>query len=149
MKTTDKTLRELTSLFFTTRQIIRAELPGGKPNPNAWLRFETLRFIAELREPTMQDIARHLRVRAPSATSLVRNLVSAGLAARCTVRADKRVVRIQLTRHGVRALAAYQKRSTAIMHKVFSKLGKREIWVLASILRRLRDIHRADASARR
>src|ERR1700690_3983477 len=132
-----KNAQELASLFFMTRQLMRAKLPSGAADPNAWLRCETLRYIARLQAPTMRDVARYLRVQAPSATSLIANLARQQLVARCGSPSDKRVVRIRITAKGQRALAAYGRRSTSTMRKVFTKLTAAEIMRLMRILRRL------------
>jgi DNA-binding MarR family transcriptional regulator len=136
------TFQELTTLFFSTRQIIREKLPGKRPDPNAWLRFETLRYIQESKNPTMQDVARHLHVKAPSATSLISYLLRDGFVVRAASSEDRRVVRISLSKKGERLLRGYRVRSTATMRKVFMKLGTREIQNLVRILRRVQDIHR-------
>jgi len=139
----DDTFRDLASLFFTTRQIIRAKIPSGKADPNAWLRCETLRFIAQADGPTMQDVAAYLRVKAPSATSLIANLDRERAVVRRGEARDKRITRIYLTPHGRKLLAAYTKRSAATMRSVFSKLNAAEIHELGRVLRRLRDMHGA------
>ena len=138
----DANFSELTSLFFTTRQIIKQQLPkSGQADPNTWLHFETLRFIAKENNPTMQDVARYLRVKAPSATSLVAHLAKAGFVERKGQKEDKRIVRISLTDRGKREVKNYTARCATAMRKAFSKLDDREIGELITILRRLRDIH--------
>src|ERR1700722_15203592 len=101
---TERNFQELTSLFFEMRQTIRANLPDGQADPNAWMRCETLRFIAERDHPTMRQIAKHLRVTAPSATSLVRKLFSLGWIERKASGSDKRVVHVSLTARGQKEL---------------------------------------------
>lgn len=125
------------------KQTIRANLPQGQADPNAWMRCETLRFIQEKEQPTMQEIAKHLRITAPSATSLMRKLSSLGWIERAPTRTDKRVVRITLSAAGRREVARYQKQAEATMRKVFSRLPQRDIRHLKRILRSLNDIHRA------
>lgn len=139
----EKNFQELTSLFFEMKQTIRANLPQGQADPNAWMRCETLRFIQEKEQPTMQEIAKHLRITAPSATSLMRKLSSLGWIERAPTRTDKRVVRITLSAAGRREVARYQKQAEATMRKVFSRLPQRDIRHLKRILRSLNDIHRA------
>lgn len=142
----EKNFQELTSLFFEMRQTIRANLPQGQADPNAWMRCETLRFIAESDQrdgPTMQEIARQLRVTAPSATSLVRKLFSLGWIERKASGSDKRVVRISLTAKGRKELSRYRSQSEKTMRKVFSKLPERDLSHLKRVLRSLRDIHTA------
>jgi DNA-binding MarR family transcriptional regulator len=137
----DSRISELTSLFFTTRQIIKQQMPSGESDPNTWLRFETLRFIGEAKDPTMQDVARYLRVKAPSATSLVAHLAKDGFIVRNGEREDKRIVRISLTAAGKREVKSYTVRKQRTMQKAFSKLDDRELDELVTILRHLRDIH--------
>ena len=136
-----KNFQELTSLFFDTRQTIRANLPRAQTDPNAWMRCETLRFIAEEGTPTMRDIAKQLRITAPSATSVVHKLIRLGWVQRVPSKADKRVVRISLTRSGEKELARYRTQSEKVMRKVFSKLPERELSHLRRALRSLRDAH--------
>ncbi len=143
----DAEFAELKSLFFSTKQIIRSQLPeGGDADPNTWLRCEIMQFIKHSKKPTMRDIAAYLRVRASSATSLVNNLSRAGLVRRVESGGDRRVVRVALTSKGEKILDAYGKDSASVMRKVFSRLSEGELKQLIEILRRLRDIHAADAS---
>jgi len=123
------------------RQTIRANLPDGQADPNAWMRCETLRFVDASEGPTMREIAKHLRVTAPSATSLVRKLSSLGWVKRVPSGSDKRVVMIRLTPRGERELTRYRKQSEGIMRKVFSKLPERDLAHLKGALRTLRSIH--------
>ncbi len=134
--------QELASLFFVMRQIIRERLPAGHADPNGWMRCETLRYIAESDGPTMREIARRLRITAPSATSLIQNLERLGFIDRRPSQKDKRVVRIYLNERGKREFARYLVRSGATMEKVFSKLSARDVARLKRILQNLRDAHR-------
>ena len=138
----DEILKELATLFFTTRQIIRAELPTrGVCDPNEWLYKEVLRFVSQTDGPTMQDIAQHLRVKAPSASSLIAHLADQGWLERKGSAQDRRVVRIYITNSGTKKLALYTKWSLVMMHKVFAKLTDAEIKTLVSLLRRVQDTH--------
>lgn len=134
---------ELSQLFFEMKQTIRANLPRSQTDSNAWMRCETLRFIRESDQPTMQEIAKHLRITAPSATSLVRKLSSLGWIERVASGSDKRIVRIALSKAGQREVVRYQKRAETTMRKVFSKLPEWDLAHLKRILRSLNNIHRA------
>lgn len=137
----DSSLQELRTLFFTTRQMIRAELPQKKAcDPNEWLHSEVLRFVSVADGPTMLDIAQHLCVKAPSATSLISTLVTAGWLERKGSSEDRRVVKIYITKAGQKRLEKYITRSTTMMHKVFSKLSEDEILALVTILRRVQKV---------
>jgi len=137
-----KQLQELSSLFFTMKQILRAQLPDHKVDPNAWLRYETMRHIRDAKGPTMRDVAEYLRIKAPSATSLIGHLARTGMIARKGEKADKRIVRIFLTPRGKREVERYERRSATMMHSTFSKLDDHELQGLIVILRRLQDVHR-------
>ena len=138
----DEKFRELAHLFFSTRQIIRQKLPQGKADPNGWLRFETLHYIADQGGPTMQDVAGYVRIKAPSVTSLIGHLVRLGLVEKRADSSDKRIVRLYPTRKGTRTLRTYAENCARTMREVFSRLPSGEVVSLAEILRRLRDIHR-------
>lgn len=137
----EKNFQELSSLFFEVRQTIRANLPHGQADPNAWMRCEALRFIDESGGPTMHELAKQLRVTAPSATSIVRKLASLGWIERSPSKTDKRVVRISLSPAGRRELSRYRKQAEATMRNVFSKLPERDLSHLKRALKNLRDIH--------
>jgi DNA-binding MarR family transcriptional regulator len=136
-----KTLNELPSLFFSMRQIIRSQFPDCKHDQNAWLRFETMRFIAENGGPTMQDLARYLHIQAPSATSLIAHLISHSSVRRIAEKKDKRVVRLYLTSRGKKQLVVHYRRSRGVMKKTFSEFSRDDLQQLVRILRRLRSIH--------
>ena len=136
---------ELASLFFSTKQIMKGQMPTNAHNahsdPNSWLRFETMKFIDVSGEPTMRDIAEYLRIKAPSATSLIAHLDSLGLIVRKIQKDDKRIVRIALSPKGVSEVKAYTKRSVITMRKTFSKLDAGEVKTLITILKHLRAAH--------
>src|SRR5262249_51071598 len=131
---------QLASLFFSTRQIIRSNL-NARPDPNAWLRLETLRFIAENADPTMQSVAEYLHIKAPSATSLVSTLERAGWVKRTVSKADKRIVCIDVTAQGRKELGKYRAESRKVMQAVFSKLPQRDVETLKRILASVDEAH--------
>lgn len=128
---------ELPSLFFETRQIIRQKLPSDKQSdPNAWMHLQTMHFIDRSTEPTMQDVATYLRIKAPSATSLVAHLVSQGVITR-TTGADRRRVVLSITPAGKRALKKYSEESEKMMRSAFSTLDRKEVCSLCDILKKM------------
>ncbi len=138
---------ELARLFFETRHIMRSKVPGGKKDPNAWMRSEALRFVAEHEQPGMKDIAEFLRIKAPSATSLVAHLEREGLVARRACDDDRRIVRIALTGKGRQAVESYEKKSARIMREVFGKLEPGELRDLEAAMRRVAELHAPPQSA--
>jgi DNA-binding MarR family transcriptional regulator len=138
----EQTYSELASLFFSMKQLLRSQLPTNRAmDPNAWLRFETLRFIDRAGPVSMRQLADHFRVKAPSATSLVHSLVKERLVERLEAEEDRRVVRIRLSKKGNTALETYERASVQALQKVFSRLKEEEIEKLISILRRLESVH--------
>ncbi len=128
---------ELSGLFFETRQIIRQNLPGAKrSDPNAWLRLQTIQFIERTDAPTMHDVAAYLRVKAPSATSLIAHLVSQGLITR-RPGSDRREVILSVTPAGRRALMEFGEQSEKMMRTTFSTLDEAEVGSLCTILKKL------------
>lgn len=126
----------LASLVFKTRQLVRAQLPE-RSDTSAWLRLEVLAFIDHRADPTMREIAEYLRVRPPSATSLVWRLARAGLVVRKTFSGDRRAVHVSLTAKGRAELGAHRRAAVRALQKMFSKLTEPEISALIEILERL------------
>lgn len=143
MRMTQNNFQDLSTLFFEMRQAVRANLPQGQADPNAWMRCEALGFIKGSGAPTMRELSKQLRITAPSATSLVRKLASLGWVRREPSEKDKRIVRIRLTGKGERELTRYRVQAEATMRKVFSKLPQRDLVNLRRALKNLRDIHAA------
>src|SRR5438309_8680935 len=101
MNNRKNTFVELAQLFFATRQLVRSKLPHGSGDSNEWMRCETLRYIRlNTPAPTMREVANYLRVKAPSATSVVIRLEREGLVSRIREQDDKRIVRLALTHKG-------------------------------------------------
>mgnify|MGYP001561011936 CR=1 FL=1 len=152
MKMSDKALKtsiygELSELFFETRQIIKQKQPGtGASDPNAWMRLQTMQFIDRGDSVTMHDVAAYLRIKAPSATSLIAHLVTRGMIAR-EVGQDRRVVRLSLTPLGKKTLKEYGSSSEKMMRHAFSKLEEAEVGSLCSILKKLIRGHAGPTSA--
>lgn len=135
MKKHEDVFEELSTLFFELKQAIRASVPQAQhPDPNAWMRCETLRFIAAHGNPSMREIAQHLRVTAPSATSLVGKLQRLGWIARTASSKDRRTVRIVLTKKGHAELTRYHAQSRTMMKKVFGRLSYEDLYDLRRIL---------------
>ncbi len=128
---------ELSGLFFETRQIIKQKVPGDtQADPNAWMRLQTMQFIDKTESVTMHDVAQYLRIKAPSATSLIANLVSRGMIDRSVGR-DRREVRLSLTPLGKKTLKQYGTKSEELMRHTFSTLDDSEVGSLCNILKKL------------
>ncbi len=91
----------------------------------------------------MREVADYLRVKAPSATSVIARLQREGLVARVSEKGDKRVVRIELTASGRRRVEKYLADATGTMSKVFSKISGKDVATLTRILRSLHEAHKS------
>lgn len=128
---------ELPALLFEMRQIIRQALPGSRhSDPNEWMRLQTMHFIARHGKPTMHELAEYLRIKAPSATSVVSYLVSHGMIER-KAGVDRRVVHLSLTEEGSRLISGYGKQSEEMMRSAFSGLEEKEVCTLRDILSKM------------
>lgn len=80
--------------------------------------LELMRFIAERGRPTMKEIAMHLKVRPPSVTALIENLLKKKLVRRAFDPADRRAVRVILTPKALKLFSSFK----AIKLKLFKRL---------------------------
>jgi DNA-binding MarR family transcriptional regulator len=98
----------------------------GAPECPSMPQVEVLQAVAEHDSPTMHEIALLLKVKAPSATALVGELVRAGLLMRESDASDRRQVRLAMTRKGVAALEAAVARRKKVISSVLSPLEARD-----------------------
>jgi DNA-binding MarR family transcriptional regulator len=134
---------KLISMLFTTGRLIK-ERTGSQDgvDPFSYLRLETLRFISESGGVAMRDIAYHLRITPPSATSLINGLVKSGQLNRTQDKEDRRVVLLKITPKGEKILATEFKKITKRMEKIFSKLDEKEIKDFIRILEKLSEVYK-------
>ena len=128
-----------TSLFFAVRRIVRTKLAQGKKyDPSAWLRIETMKFIADSDEPKMKDVADYLSITAPSATTLIGGLMKSGFVVSATDKRDRRTSRLALTAKGKNELRRAVARGTRILGGLFAALSGKELAAFTGALERLK-----------
>lgn len=115
----------VTRLRRTLRQRVRAEF-SGEALPTA--QVEILQRILDEPNLRISDLARKHRMAKNTVSTLVQQLVVKGLVERLPDAADRRVVRLTLTRHGEQSL------------RVWTDLDER---LLATALRRIDESQRA------
>lgn len=86
---------------------------------------------------TMKELADHLGITSPSATSLVDRLVKAGWVVRIADKDNRKLVRLQMAAAGKRAMNDVMKLQAKAMEEVLSYLEKDEQRDFARILHRL------------
>ncbi len=99
--------------------------------------LKTLRFINELKNPTMKNIADFLCVMPPSATAVVDRLIADKFVKRASDRKDRRVVRLVITAAGRRRLRDGFERFGKIMDGLVAKLSYEERTALSGIFEKL------------
>jgi MarR family transcriptional regulator, transcriptional regulator for hemolysin len=98
---------------------------------------QTLWFVAEQKSPSMQDVARHFKIRAPSATFLVEELVRAGLLVRNANARDRRRVELSLTPKGRRSYKTIETKRNKILSTLFGSLDGSDRKELNRILEKI------------
>lgn len=101
------------------------------------LQVEALWHIGEEKEVLMKDLASHLFITPPSATSLADELVKTRLVARSGDKKDRRTTAISLTKKGRQALAKFLKKRMEKVGKRINKLTHSEKKSLLIILEKI------------
>lgn len=127
------------SLFFAARQAVRTRLAEGKKlDPSTWLRVETMKFIADHDRPKMRDVAAHLAITAPSATSLVQALMRKGLVAIVPDERDGRTSRLALTAKGKRELTQSLARGRKLLGALFNGVSAADLVTFSDVLEHIK-----------
>ncbi|MFA6285609.1 MAG: MarR family winged helix-turn-helix transcriptional regulator [Parcubacteria group bacterium] len=130
---------KIISLMFNMGRAIKKQClkKSGRSNGLSILQIETLWHVGEEKEVLMKDLASHLFITPPSATSLTDDLVKAKLVARSEDKKDRRTTAISLTSRGKRALANFLKKRMEKAKKKIDKLTYSEKKALLRILEKL------------
>lgn len=98
-------IARLTMLFFGFKRALHDRFRARRGHDLAsMLRLAALACVAEKGHPPMKEVAEHLCITPPSATSLINSLVAERLLVRTRDRLDRRTVRLGLTPAGRRKL---------------------------------------------
>jgi DNA-binding MarR family transcriptional regulator len=130
---------KIISLMFNMGRAIKKQClkKSGHSNGLSILQIEALWHVGEEKEVLMKDLASHLFITPPSATSLTDDLVKAKLVARSEDKKDRRTTAISLTSKGKRALANFLKKRMEKAKKKIDKLTYSEKKALLRILEKL------------
>lgn len=139
--TKTKSVGQLVELIFKTGQLIRERMkPSEKLNPASFVQLHILQFIAmaDSKKPiNMGHVANFLNITPPSATSLVTNLVKNGKLKRVADTRDRRIVQLELTPQGTKALMEGRARLMKRMKKIFLVLNQKEQNQMVAILKKI------------
>ena len=132
----------LVSLIFTATRLIRERAEQKERiDPFSFLRLGTLHYVEKNANPTMRDIAKHLCVSPPSATSLINGMVKSQFLSRLDSKDDRRIVRLALTAKGKKALKAGFLRVNRRMESVLKNLNAEDQKHLTKILEKLVNVY--------
>ena len=96
--------------------------------------IDALAFIAEKGNPSMKEIATHLKITPPSATAIVEAMQKKKLITRAGSTTDRRTIRVALTPTAWKLFRSFHERKFAILTKMLSKLRDTERKQLIKIL---------------
>ena len=122
-------------LFTDVGVLIKSRLTRALPLP--YSQCQTLWFVAEHKRPNMQDVAKHFKITAPSATFLVEELVRANYLARHASPVDRRKVELVLTQKGKQAVKTLMQKRELVLNKIFKTLSDTERTDLNHILKKI------------
>jgi DNA-binding MarR family transcriptional regulator len=122
-KQAETTFSLMFEFFRLFKSRIRAAAPASCPPLS---QLEALDFIAAEKDPSMQAVASYLKIKAPSATSLVEDLAREKLLRRFADSRDRRQVRLAITKKGERMLERMKSTRKKIFLSVLSPLGPQD-----------------------
>ncbi len=99
--------------------------------------LETLRFVVEKKISTMNEIANHLGVTAPSATVMIEHLYKKKLIDRRLDAADRRTVRIISTNNASKIFSSFNRLKSKVFKTIFAGLEHEDRQKLITILKKL------------
>ncbi len=88
--------------------------------------LEVLHFVHDTGSPAMQDIAHHLKVKAPTVTALIAEMVSLHLLARISHAHDRRKIHLALTARGTKMFEKSVIRRSRILTDMLTHLSERD-----------------------
>lgn len=134
----DKTTQDLICSIFNAGQILR-ERARSESNLTdcSFLHMHTLHYVKENELANMKEIANFLHITPPSATSLVNSLVKRGFILRSGHEADRRTIKLQITKAGEDLLITSFKRMMSRVEDDINKLSELEKKTFLSILNKI------------
>lgn len=112
------------SLMFEFGRIVRARMRDLTQLTLPQL--EVLHFVRDNEHPPMRDIADYLKVKAPTATALINELVALKLLSRTAHAADRRQIRLSLTKRGETILNTCVERKEKVINEMLNHLAPKD-----------------------
>jgi DNA-binding MarR family transcriptional regulator len=130
-----KEQRDTISLFYDVTLLVKGRMRGVLPFSAT--QCQALGFIGRMNTPTMHELAHYFNITAPSATSLVDELVKAKLIVRTSNTKDRRKVQLTLSPKGKAAYKKLAQKYTDILNDVFKVLSQSDRDTLNAILTKI------------
>lgn len=88
--------------------------------------IDVLTYIAEKENPSMKEIANHLKITPPSATAIIEIMQKKKLLTRVSSDKDRRTIRVALTPKAWKFFKSLHERKSIVFTKMLSKLNDTE-----------------------
>lgn len=111
------------SRFFVIGRHIRSRMARFVPRSLTSGQIELLSLLSQEGPLSMRDIAKHFKITAPSATSLVHETARGGYVTRAGSAKDRREVRISLSRKGEKVSKTIVLKKAAVLEELFAPLS--------------------------
>lgn len=103
-------------------RLIRKEMAQGDDEQSP-IRMHALCFIKEHPKMRMSDLASLMKISPSTATTFIDRLVKAKLVRRMADKENRKIVCLQLTPQGSKAMAEHHKRKQLLLKKIFAVLS--------------------------
>lgn len=127
-------------IMFKTSRVFRERMHYSSQIAHlSFLQIQTLTYLKHNNNAQMSEIAEHLHIELPSATSLLNKLVALQLVKRQQDDKDRRLVRIVLTDEGNAILTLAKKEKEAHVEQMLSYLTEEEQHELLRLMEKLNE----------
>lgn len=130
-------VKNISSLIFTFSRQLKERVHFFEGNRESMLRWGTLHYIDFRGKPLASEIADHLYITRPSASSLLRSLQRAGFIRRSIDRRDKRAIHIELSPKGRAYLRRGHNQIEREIADMMKVLGVKERQAFENLLKKI------------
>ena len=129
---------KLLSAIFNVGRLIREKIQASSSLADfTQAEMEILKFLQGKKDITMREIADYMHIKPSSATPLINNLVKKGNLKRVQKNSDRRVVRIEITKKGLKSLQKKYKNIHKTVKHVFEGLNSKDKKALIKIFNKI------------
>jgi DNA-binding MarR family transcriptional regulator len=137
-RTAHANMEDLISHMFIMGRLMREKLHKNiDAGQCSMMEFETMKYVKDVGQPHMRDVAKNFHVTPPAATLLIESLVKEKLISRVLDPKDRRSVRVSLTPKGRKILERGIAKKVGEMKKIFSVLTPAERTQFVAIIKKI------------